>query len=148
MSNIPDYERNVARKLYEDMCEMKYWSEYIDDELTFILYGNIPSKQTIANTSVRTDHEYQREQYILSIRKAGFDLPHTIIEKLISLVNKTYGPWNIDNHDMYFAAEEYQQYLSKNHFVDSPEIRYIYSDLFTQGLYTELNEIFSAYLHS
>lgn len=143
MLEIPTYERDIARNIYMEMCDMIHSAEYMDDELSALLCGRNVDFGTAKE--MRTDNEYKREQWILKVRKAGFDIPTDLRDKLLNLVNKTFGPWDVEEGNMYFGDEEYRKYLQKNSLTDTTEARYLYSDLFIAGLYQELDDIFKEY---
>jgi len=144
--NIPEFERNVARNLYEEMCELIKSAEYIDELLwrdTHSVYKEIDGNCKFHH--MRLDNEQRREILLMKIRKAGFDIPNNVRSRLLGMVNQIFGPWNIDNGMMYFESEEYTEYLQKNNFTDCDDIRYLYSKLFVAKLYEELDDIFARY---
>lgn len=143
---IPEYERNAARELYGEMCELIKSAEYVDEVLLDLTSDTrYAIKGDIEYSAVRSDNERRRVNLIVKIRKAGFDIPNDIRDRLISMVDKIFGPWNIDDGEMYFNSEEYMDYLKTNGIKDDETARYFYSGIFVDELYEELDDIFARY---
>lgn len=137
MKRITEREMDAARKLYETMCEAISAEEYVDPVF-------LKAVQEKCGIEPGQSRYHRRNAYCLAVRKAGFDIPDEIRDRLLDMVDKLYGP-SIDDPDGYFLADDYLEYCKRNGFKDTGEVRTMYSSIFVADRYLELDEIFEPY---
>lgn len=149
MREIKDYERDVARKLYAQMCDMVDGLEYYPEKFIQGTAGRIYSTpQGFKYLGEEAFPFMYRDNLIQNVRKAGFDLPKQTRDQLIDFIFKAFGDGCSDTGMMYFESQEYKDYLEKNGFENSDDTRDLYSVLYIKKLYERLDAIFADYLYA
>ncbi len=147
MREIKDYERDVARQLYAEMCDMVDGLEYLPEILiqgTAGLIGGGP--QPFKDLGKEPFPFMYRDNLIQNVRKAGFDLPKRTRDQLIDFISEAFGDDCSDTGMMYFESQAYRDYLEKNGFENNDDTRDLYSVLYIKQLYEKLDAIFADYL--
>ncbi len=139
-NTINEYERMVAREIYCEMLEMLQfieWEDPLDDE---------PLPRIKTEVSGRFDNqEDARTHYLLAIKKTALDLPSKVRVELEDLVEDCFGPFDIENNEMYFNSPDYLDYIKKNDWYDDCETRYKYSATFRTDMSSRLDRIMADY---
>lgn len=147
MCEIKDYERDTARKVYTEMCDMIDGLEYFPEELTRGTAGLIGgTAQGFKYLGKEAFPFMYRDNLIQNVRKAGFDLPKRTRDQLIDFIFEAFGDGCSDTGMMYFESQAYKDYLEKNEFENSDDTRELYSVLYIKQLYEKLDAIFADYL--
>lgn len=144
MREIPAYERDAARKIYGQLCDMAEGMYYSDPEL--LMKFDVSCTMMGFRYLGPTPHPFEyRDSIILSIRKMGFDLPHTLRDSLIELVREVFGDDCGEEGLLYLRSDNYKSYLEKNGFKDNDDTRELYSINYVRNLYDRIDALFKDY---
>lgn len=145
MRDIPDYERDAARRLYLELCDMADGLHYCDP--TFSMTCGLPTTKEGFRWLGETRYPFQyKEKLLLSIRKAGFDLPRSLRDALTELVNDAFGENCGEDDLLYFQEDGYKEWLAKNSFEDNDDSKEMYGIVFVRNIEEQLDALFSDYM--
>ncbi len=136
---ITDNERNAARSLYGEMCDMIKMCIYERPVFDY------PEKVEYREPRFRNPEE-ARYYYHDTIRKTALDLPKSVREDLAVLVDRAFGEVDTDYNQMYLNSDEYREYLKKHGNSDNDDTRCLFSVGFIDQMRSELDRIFDAYI--
>lgn len=147
MHEIKDHERDIARKLYTEMCDMIDGLEYYSNEFiqaTAGRMGNTP--QGFKYLGTEAFPFLYRDHLIQNVRKAGFDLPKQLRDQLMTFILEAFGDGCYDTGMMYFESQGYKDYLERTNLADNDDTKERYSVMYIDRLYEKLDSIFADYL--
>lgn len=137
---ITESERNAARNLYGEMCDMIKMCVWEPPILLEHPEYEVRIKCKFSN------QEEARYYYHDAIRKTALDLPESMRDELMMLVDRGFGNSDAEFNEMYFNSDEYRDYLKKNDRKDNADSRCLYSAGFIDQMRSELDRIFDAYI--
>lgn len=149
MREIKDYERDTARKVYAEMCDMIDGLEYmafIDFRTEDEIPADTPDRFKGWKNANGTPVYLYRDKLLLNVRKAGFDLSKHVRDQLLDLIDLAFGDDISYDGKLYFASGEYMEFLEKNEFGDNDLTRNLYSNAYIKRLHEMLDDIFADYL--
>lgn len=145
MRDIPEYERDAARRLYHELCDMTDGLHYSDPVLAMRL-GLPTTKEGFRHLGGTPYPFLYRERLLLLIRREGFDLPSSIRDELISLVLEAFGEDCGEDGLLYLRSQGYADYLANNELNDNEDAREMYSIVFVRRLEERIDDLFSVYM--
>ena len=137
---ITDNERNAARSLYGEMCDMIKLCVWEPP-----LFLEHPEYEVHIKCKF-SNQEEARYYYHDAIRKTALDLPKSMRDELMMLVDRGFGNSDAEFNEMYFNSDEYHDYLKKNDRKDNTDTRCLFSAGFIDQMRSELDRIFDAYI--